>query len=372
MSSTTLTLAALATSAVPNLEVLGARPHSADGAGLFTAVVISTPDGERIIRVPRTPAAEVRQSAEILGLTALTEAARAELPFEAPRVLGMTRAGDSRAVVATYLAGGRITVADLTGEDLLLEPLSEALGAIHSLPQTLIREGGLAARTAADVRAQAARLVDRAAATGLLPQTVHDRWTEILASRATWDFEPLVVHGSLDEDQLRITDSRVTGVLGWDELSTGDPAADFAWLMSDVDVADAVLARYWRRQSAGAIAQFRARARFHYELQLAEWLLHGVESHDEATVDDAVSMFDNLVDQLVSLTGPVPSIAQLTEEEAKQVLDEVPEIIDYRSETVEFEALDEDRMFAAEDDFGENGTGEDGSESDSPDRAPLA
>ena len=59
----------------------------------FTAAVLDTEQGEVLVRVPATPAAEVKQSAELLSLAALAEGACARLPFQVPATLGMTRAG---------------------------------------------------------------------------------------------------------------------------------------------------------------------------------------------------------------------------------------------------------------------------------------
>ncbi|MFC7765615.1 hypothetical protein [Leucobacter soli] len=105
MSSTPLTLAALATSAVPGLQVVGAREHTLDGEGAFSSAVLLTEDAELIVRVPRISSAEVRQSAEMLGQAALADGARSALPFQAPETLGITRAGETRAVVSTFLPG---------------------------------------------------------------------------------------------------------------------------------------------------------------------------------------------------------------------------------------------------------------------------
>lgn len=352
MASTPLTLAALATSAVPELRVDGVRTHTAGGAGAFVSAVLASEEGELIVRIPRTAAAEVQQSAELLGLGALLEGARSRLPFEVPRTLGMTRAGDSRAVVSTFLAGGLVSADDLESDALLLQPLAEALAAIHELPVSLVQEAGLPLRSAEEVRVQALRLVERAEATRLLPETVHERWSQALRAPSLWDFAPTVVHGSLDVDQLRVEHDRITGVLGWSELSAGDPAADLAWLLgSGPEVLEAVLARYGTLRTAGHLGRLRARARFHHELGVARWLLHGVESHDDAVVDDAIGMLDRMVDRLGSLSSPVPMRATATGDEVDRLLDEVPEVHDARSETAEYDALDEDRVFAADDDF---------------------
>ncbi len=357
MASTPLTLAALATSAVSGLNVLGTRAHTHDGTGDFSSAVLVTDGGELIVRVPRTPTAEVQQSAELLGLAALAAGARDALPFAVPETLGLTRAGDSRAVVTTFLPGGRVNAEDIAADALLLQPVAEAIAAIHSLPTPLVQQGGLPVRTAEEVRVQAARLVDRATATHLLPETVHQRWLEVLGSAALWDFETTVVHGSMQADQLLVEDDRVVGVLGWDALAVGDPAGDLSWLLaSGTETLDTVLARYSTLRGVGGLRELRARAHFFHQLEVAKWLLHGVDTHDSSVIDDAVSMLDTLVDRLGHLGSPVPTRSTLSGVEVERLLDEVPDVVsDPRSETAEYEALDEDRMFGVDGDFIETG-----------------
>ncbi|MCB1274457.1 MAG: phosphotransferase [Leucobacter sp.] len=359
MPSTPLTLAALATSAVPGLDVVAVREHSYGGEGSYATAVLTTPDDEVIIRVPRDPAAEVRQSAEMLGLSALTEGARSALPFDVPETLGITRAGDTRAVVSTFLPGGLISVEDLEADALLVQPIAEAVGAIHHLPTSLVHQAGLPMRSADDVRDDATRIVERAAGTGLLPGVVQARWSDALAAARLWDFAPTVIHGSLDAGQLLIADDRIVGVLGWDRFGVGDPAVDLAWLLAaDADVFDAVLARYLRGSAGGAAAALRARARFTHELEVARWLLHGVETHDDAVIADAVAMLDRLVDRLNRLDGSEaerpPAPASVTE--VVRMLDETPPLPDDpRSETAEYDALDEERVFTSDADFADDG-----------------
>lgn len=353
MASTPLTLAALATSAVPQLHVVGVRPHTDSGAGDYTSVVVVAEEGEFIVQVPNTPAAEVRQSGELLGLAALAEGARSSLPFQVPLTQGMTRAGDTRAVVSTFLPGGRVSAEDLESDALLLQPVAESIAAIHSLPLSLIHQGGLPVRSAEDARELVLRLVERAAATRLLPEAVHRRWLDLLGAAAIWDFAPTVVHGSLEADQLLVADDTVVGVLGWSELSVGDPAIDLAWLLAaGTEVLDSVLSRYAAIRGIAGMRELRTRAILQHELGVARWLLFGIDHHDNAIVDDAVAMLDRLVDQIVRTGAPVEHHRPLTEGDVQQLLEEIPEIpYDPRSETAEFEALDEDREFSADPDF---------------------
>lgn len=351
MATLTLTLAALATSAVPGLVAVAVRPHHASGDEYATAI-LTTPDDEIIVSVPRTQQAETAQSASALGMAALTDGARAELPFAVPRSLGMTRAGDTRAVATTYLPGARFDVADLHADAILIDSIAESIAAIHALPRSVAQQGGLVERTARDQRLLVTRVVDRAQATRYLPETVHSRWTEVLEAAEIWDFEPLMVHGSLSAEALLIDDDRIVGVLDWSGLSVGDPASDVAWLWeAGDDVFDAVIGRYAKRAGIGESAALRSRAAFYHELEIAKWLLHGVDTHDAQVIEDAVGMLDRLVDRLSLLAVPVPSRDPIGEAAAMELLDQTPSVSDRLSETAAFEALDEDRMFGFDTDF---------------------
>ncbi|MFV0435693.1 MAG: phosphotransferase [Leucobacter sp.] len=369
MASIPLTLAALATSAVPGLVVLGVRPH--DCGDDYLAAVVSGEERELLVRVPRTQSAEVRQSAELLGISALTEGSRSQLPFEVPEALGVTRAGETRAVVTTYLDGAVFEAADLHEDTLLLQPIAEVLAAIHGLPRTVAQHGGLPERAARDLRVLTRRLVDRADATRMVPETVVRRWNRVLDAPEVWDFAPTIVHGSLDAEHLRVDGERITGVLGWGELSVGDPASDMSWLLEGgSETLGAVLGRYTRLRGSGSPTHTRTRAALYYELRVARWLLHGVEAHDSAVIDDAVAMLDRMVTtggMLGASSASDVAREPLGESEVSEMLSETPEVVDHLSDSAVYEALDEDRMFGVDTDFVEPlnaGTENSGSEAE--------
>lgn len=351
MANIPLTLAALATSAVPGLTAVAVRPHDALGDE-YNSVILTTDDDEIIVSVPKTQQAETTQSASLLALTALSDGARGQLPFAVPRVLGMTRAGDTRAVATSFLDGARFDIADLTADALLIEPIARSIAAIHALPPSVVQQGGLSNRSATDQRLLVTRLVDRAAATRSVPETVQRRWVEVLEAASLWDFSPKTVHGSLTDASILVADDDVIGVLDWSQFAVADPAVDLAWLLEAGDeVFEAVLSRYLELSDAGDSQALRSRAMLYHELDVAKWLLHGVETHDQAVVDDAVAMLDRMVDRLSLLDPVVPSRARLNEAEVETLLAHTPEVTDRLSDTAAYEALDEDRMFGMDTDF---------------------
>lgn len=353
MASIPFTLAALATSAVSGLQVSAASAHHSGGLGAFTSAHLMTGERDVLVRIPNTPHAEVMLSAEVLGLAALSDGARELLPVEVPETLGLTRAGDTRAVVTTFLPGNTVQAADIASDAILLESLSQTLASIHELPISLVQRNGLPVRSAADVREQTARIVDRAAATHLLPETVFRSWSDSLQADSLWDFAPCVVHGSLNAEQFRVSNDTVVGLLGWDALAVADPAADFTWLFdAGASTYESVLAHYSANRGVSGSQSLRERARLYHQLEVAKWLLHGVDTHDQSIIDDSVTMLDQLVDRIGYGASIDPVSAPLGAADVEVMLQDTPsDLRDPRSETAEYDSLDEDRVFDLDNDF---------------------
>lgn len=350
MAHSSLHMAALASSAVADFEPTGARVHSYGGNGDFVSAVVTSAAQDVIVRIPRNSGAEVTQSGEILGQTALTAGVRRELTFAVPEVLGMTRAGDTRAVVSTYIEGDPLPLQQLSEDSAILPSLSAALTSLHGLPPAFVQQAGLPVLTAESARIETSRLVDRAHATRLVPTVLHDAWTKTLRDAEVWDFAPVVIHGGLQASQVLFVEDQVTGLLGFDRLKVGDPAEDFAWLLgAGEEVFTAVLDGYSITPTGAE--HLKRRAALMHELEVAKWLLHGHDTHDQAVIDDAVAMMDRLVDRHMQ-TAPAVVSATSTEE-AEDALDEVPEVTRVRSDTEAFEGLDDERVFTPDEDFAE-------------------
>lgn len=343
MANTPITLAALATSAVPGLQVTGYRVLRLDDA-VEHSVILESSEGELLVQLPTSSAAEVHHSAKILGQSALTAGVREQLPFDAPRVLGITRKDDTRAIVSSYLSGDHFNVEDLTEDALLLGSIAESLAAIHSLPLSVVTQQGLRARTPSDARLDAHELVQRSYQTGLVPETVSRHWTAILSDAPLWDFQPLVIHGTLSDDTLLLSEDTVTGILDWSGLSIGDPAVDFGWLWAaGEDVLTTALEVYAASLPANAVSGIIERSRFWHELEIAQWLLHGIEHKDDEIVSDAIELFDQLVSHLTVVPVEAPRDTGLSAAESAKRPASIPQ--DF-SETASFDMLDEDRDFS--------------------------
>ena len=217
---------------------------------------------------------------------------------------------------------------ELTAHDRLATSVGLAIAAIHSLPTGFIADAGLPRQTAEQSRDAVVELVGRAADTGHLPAAILRRWEEATDDDALWRFRPTVVNGALTADSILVEGDTVSGVLGWSSLAESDPARDLHWLLtSRGQAAEAALGAYVGARNGGADAHLPQRALLYGELELARWLLHGVDARDEAIVDDAVGLLDGLVESvhdrssepLSPETGPILAVGDV-----ERMLDETP------------------------------------------------
>ena len=299
MARSHLTLAALATSAVPGLDVAGAAHFGASEGSEFDAALLTGRDGKHwIIRAPRNARAEIEQSADLVALRALSAGVRQRLPFTVSTFVGQAPLGNTRAFVYEFVYGAKVAVGSMpAGPDSLSASVGAAIAAIHSLPTSFVADAGLPVLTAGESLRAAVTVLDRAAATGLIPAALIARWEKAAQDDKLWQFQPTVINGALTATSLLSADDAVTGVLGWHELRVGDPARDLQWVISNDAAADSVFDAYSRARGA-TDRQVRQRAMFYAELEVAKWLLHGTETRNTEVVDDAVLMLTGMVDHI--------------------------------------------------------------------------
>ena len=302
-----LTLAALATAAVPGLDVASAAPLGGTGGEVDSALLGARDGRTLVMRVPRTPAAESEQSADLVAIRALSDGVRARLPFGVPRMLGQTPIDGTRAIVSEFVDGTPLRLAAMTPG--LAASVGRAVAAIHALPTSVVADVGLPQLRAIDVMREAVTTLDRAAATGLVPAALLQRWERAADDSGLWQFTPTVVNGSLGASSFLAVGDSVTGLLGWARLHVGDPARDLFWLLGADDPELPEIAFDAYHQARGVHDRDIARrATFAAELELARWLLHGADRRSTEIVDDAVGMLHALLDRVSSdLVHPLAS-----------------------------------------------------------------
>jgi macrolide phosphotransferase len=314
MARSHLTLAALATSAVPGLDIVETSAFGGFG-GDFDCALLTDRDGRHwLVRVPRNERAESEQSADLIALRALSAGVRTRLHFAVSAFAGQTPINGTRAIVYEFVYGAKVP---LGGIDVpRASAVGRAVAAIHSLPTSFVADSGLPVLSALECLRSCVTIIDRAAATGLVPAALLSRWEAATEETRLWQFQPTVINGALSADSLLFAASEVTGVLGWQELRVGDPARDLSWLLAarDENIPEIALDAY-NEVRGGADRQVRQRAMLYSELELAKWLLHGTELRNQDIVDDAVNLLAALTDSvrrdILNPIGPqtIPTMA---------------------------------------------------------------
>jgi aminoglycoside phosphotransferase (APT) family kinase protein len=328
MARSPFTLAASVTSALPRVGVVGVGTLTEGTGGRYDSAIADLDDGRRVVvRAPADSAVDAELAAEVRALRALTPGVRELLPFRAPELLGETGLGTTRAVVVDFLPGYRVDAAHLPPGRGAATSLGAALAALHALPLSIVRTEGLPVRTPLQVRADTARLLDRAIATRRLPVPLADRWHRALDADELWRFESAVVLGGAGAASFLFEDvdgvPEVTGLLQWHGLSVGDPAVDLQWLASAPAAADDVYAAYVAHSGRAPDSRTRERSRLYAELEFASWLVHGHESGSPEVVDDAVQLLETLAGGVAG--DEIVTDAPLGVDDAIALLDRMPE-----------------------------------------------
>jgi aminoglycoside phosphotransferase (APT) family kinase protein len=333
MARSHLTLAALATSAVSDLDLVASASFGSPDDGDFESAILTGRDGRHwIIRIPRNQRAETEQSADLVALRAVSAGIRTRLPFAVSTFAGHTPVAGTRATVYEFVYGSKLALQDLDAHPGgISESIGRAVAAIHTLPTSFVTDAGLPVLGSLECLRSVVTVMDRAAATGLVPAPLLTRWENATEDTGLWQFQPTVTNGSLTADSFLAANGAVTGVLGWHDLRVGDPAKDLAWILANPDPTNiqAIMDSYNAVRGAGD-RQVLNRAMLYAELDVARWLLHGVEKRSTEIVDDAVAMLSTLVDDVQNdVMNPLSAQTMPT-----MAVDEVEAFLDRNSRAV--------------------------------------
>jgi aminoglycoside phosphotransferase (APT) family kinase protein len=295
-----LTLAALATAAIPGLDVVATRSPQHDGTDFAVTGIIDSGGRRWVVRCPQHAAAGAALEGEVALLTRLADAVDdGVLPFDVPRPAGFAALPEGgRAMVYRELLGRPLAVATLTPGPHLAANVGKALAAIHELPQSVVENAGLPVYDAEASRQRRLAELDDAAATGYIPSVLLRRWEHTLEDVALWRFRATPVHGDLAPEHVLVANDHVAGILDWSDARVGDPADDLAWLVASApeDALEAVLEAYALARTERGDDHLVERATLASELAVSRWLLHGVRVGDRDVVAEAAQMLAELAD----------------------------------------------------------------------------
>ncbi len=299
-----LALAALASVAVPGLDVYDVlrSPHSDTD---FDVVVVKDATGKRwIVRAPKRAAAGAALEAERGVLKALGKAKDLGLvDFLVPQPVGVAALGEpdgGRAVVYTEVGGTGLVLAALRPGPGTTASLGRAIAQIHELHPSMIEDEGLPSYTADEYRQRRLTELDAGVQTGKVPPRLADRWERQLENVAWWRFDTTVVHGDLGEHQFVVSGGHIAGIVDWMDARVADPADDLSWLVAAApdDVLESVVEAYMIGRREVRDPHLMDRARLASEMALMRWMMYGVRTDNPDVVADGEAMLADLESSL--------------------------------------------------------------------------
>ena len=294
---TPLKLAALATVAVPGLQVTGLRADSYSDEVRSVANIVDASGNRWTVTCSNEtiagPAAEAE--AAILQRLATTHDVN-RIPFDVPRIKGTTRTRDGNRVYVHQDLGGRpLEDSDLADDPLLPASLGRALAALHNLPERVYTDVSVPSHSAIECRAGLLSMLDEAPARAAAPVNLRIRWQGALDDLSLWRFPPAPIHGDLQGNAVYVSRGSVVGIAGFTSACVGDPAVDIAWVQAVAS--DAFLERFreaYSHEREATDLHLFTRAQLMSELALVRWLLHGAHTDDHSVVEEARAMLADL------------------------------------------------------------------------------
>ena len=301
---TPLKLAALATVAVPGLQVTGLRADSYSDEVRSVANIVDASGNRWTVTCSNEmiagPAAEAE--AAILQRLATTHDVN-RIPFDVPRIKGTTRTRDGNRVYVHQDLGGRpLEDSDLADDPLLPASLGRALAALHNLPERVYTDVSVPSHSAIECRAGLLSMLDEAPARAAVPVNLRIRWQGALDDLSLWRFPPAPIHGDLQGNAVYVSRGSVVGIAGFTSACVGDPAVDIAWVQAVAS--DAFLERFreaYSHEREATDLHLFTRAQLMSELALVRWLLHGAHTDDSSVVEEARAMLADLSSDLGEL-----------------------------------------------------------------------
>ena len=155
MKRTAMELAALASAAMPGLDIVQAAASPDDPRAFDSAIVTDTDNNHWRVRAPRHSQAAFRLETEIQVLSGFTPAIRAHLPFRVPSVAGAVQIDGLRTFIYHQMPGAPVDLATITrAETQTIDDIGRIIAAIHKLPSAVVETADLPAYGAEQSRAR--------------------------------------------------------------------------------------------------------------------------------------------------------------------------------------------------------------------------
>ena len=308
---TKLTLAALASAAMPEVPMTGARDcdqlSSLDHAqGVDCAVVQDATGNVYDVWATSSEAGKRRLAARVKAAQALADAKEmAAMGFRVERILAYQpgeRAdgptGTTAVAVMTHCPGRIRPLHLLTMNECTAA--GTAIGAIHRVRPDFLKTHGYPAFSTAQIAAQLRGWIKRLRMDGHVPKEITNSWASIVSTDGLWSFETCTVHGGFSDGDLLYTGSGLSGVYGWQDMQINDPARDLAWIFAKLDGSrrNAVIAAYGRMMGARLDDLIMLRANLWLQMEQVGDFITALDHADNERIIQFKAQVERLAQQL--------------------------------------------------------------------------
>lgn len=288
-------LAALATAAIPGLEVTAVLGPQILEEHLASTRISDSKGNRWTVTVADEEASSSEMDNRQKLLEFLSTCHRSNLlPFSVPTLIAFAPAGGGRhACVFTVEPGSPVEEGQLEDAGLLSSTLGRALAAFHNLEPRALEELGCEALKVPKIRAD---LLTSISAVGReIPGRLRKRWVNAIEEEVLWGFNPAPTHSALSLESLLVSHGAVQAITGCELARVADPAFDLSWLLPLVsdDFLESLVPAYSAARSTPDLHLF-TRAQLYSELALLDWLRFGLAQHDAEIVAEAKQMLVEL------------------------------------------------------------------------------
>ena len=308
---TKLTLAALASAAMPEVPMTGARDcdqlSSLDRAqGVDCAVVQDATGNVYDVWATSSEAGKRRLAARVKAAQALADAKEmAAMGFRVEHILAYqpgekadSPTGTTAVAVMTHCPGRIRPLHLLTLNECTAA--GTAIGAIHRVRPDFLKTHGYPAFSTAQIAAQLRGWIKRLRMDGHVPKEITDSWASIVATDGLWSFETCTVHGGFSDGDLLYAGSGLSGVYGWQDMQVNDPARDLAWIFAKLDGSrrNAVIAAYGRMMGARLDDLIMLRANLWLQMEQVGDFITALDHADNERIIQFKAQVERLAQQL--------------------------------------------------------------------------
>lgn len=298
-------MAALASDAMPELSV--AAVHDVMFAGYegdpFERAVILDARGEEYdIAVTDDERIGVLLGTRARNASALARAKESgSLGYRVEHVVAY-RQGRPSVLVCAHLDGeplamGRLTVSQCSA-------VGTAIGALHRMDPSFLREEGFPVHANDRIRMQFAAWIDHLRRDRRVPEQITDRWHQLAGMAELWEFASVPVHGGFGDGDFMFGPQGIEAMLNWERLQVNDPARDLAWLFTGVlepAQQDAVLSAYGRLMGSRMDSRIVTRAKLWIQMETVGDFVKALEDADSARIHELKERVDELAAELAPI-----------------------------------------------------------------------